>query len=179
MPGHLVRLLEQLKRSKGVRVQESNSILELAREYGWLAVLAVVALLNAGRIVGWLEGLLERVWPELAESLQLRRHERRTAHEAELKRETTALEALLDVYRQELTSEKAERQAAQCHVLELMQLHETQMRQMVEQYEDYNAKSVEVLRDLSESMRDHSRRLERIEQAIGVYFESHSCSEGG
>ena len=160
-------------------MQDSTSLLELAREYGWLAVLLVVGILNAGRICDWLEGILGHVWPELAETMRCRRQERRARQEARMQRETTALQELLDVYQQELLDEKAERKAAQRQIFELMMSHESQMRELVAKYEEFNSNSVEVLRELSQSVCDQGRRLDRIESSLSAHWCDRSCSEGG
>ena len=79
------------------------TLLELAREYGWVAVLLLLGLTNAGRVMAWLERVLERVWPELARGRQARLERQRRAQEKHLEQTRRLYEELIAQIRTELT----------------------------------------------------------------------------
>lgn len=158
------------------------TLLDLAREYGWLAVLLLLGLTNAGKILTWLERILARVWPELAAAREARLERQRQAQEGQLEQARRLYEELVAQVRAELTEERTERRTAQGRVYQLIQQHERQMAEVVERYERHVSAAVEVLHDLSDQLKEHSQRLGSIEGCLAEIRNGacdRSCSEPG
>lgn len=158
------------------------TLLELVREYGWLAVLVLLGLTNAGKALAWLERILARVWPELAASREARLERQRRAQEGQLEQACRLYEELIAQVRAELVEERTERRSAQGRVYQLIQQHERQMAEVVERYERHVSAAVEVLHDLSDQLKEHSQRLGSIEVCLAEIrngARDHSCSKLG
>lgn len=125
----------------------------------WLVLLGLAAL-NAGKIWAVVERALCALWPSLAQTIQKRR-ETRAAQQQEctaVRRErdtVTALKEMLDSYRNELNRSTEERQILQRQLIEV-----------IGKYERRDAEVIEVLRDISDLLREQSKRLEIIEDHI-------------
>lgn len=138
-----------------------GNLLEWGREYGWWVVILMLAALNAGKIWLGIERGLAKVWPAFATTMQKRREERlekeQLRTEVERERDTIlALKEMLERYRKELDASTEERRSLQGQLIEV-----------IGKYERHDAQVIEVLRDISEALREQGRRLDVIEQHIG------------
>lgn len=138
-----------------------EALLTFGREYGWLALLATWLLVNAGKILPWVERIVGRVWPAFAEARRvaaLRETERDEQLRLERERVDTvlALKDMLLAYRQSLDDTNLERRQLQNRLYEL-----------VERYEHHDAQFIEALRDVSMAIRAQTERLDRLSVRFG------------
>lgn len=143
-----------------------DEVLVWAREFGWTAATLLLLLLNAGKIGHWLEGMLGKIWPDIAAARAAKLERRDRAQRSQLEQACLLYEELISVIRGELEDERQERKAAQTRTRELILQYERQTAAVVERYERHVAVSVEVLHDMSDAMREHSQRLSQIEVSL-------------
>jgi len=133
-----------------------ESLAAFLDQYGWLTVLGLYILANAGKIAVWIERLAGRLWPAWAETRRQRqererereRHERVVAERDRLDTIMTLKDMLL-AYRQSLDDAILERRQLQ-----------NKLYDIVERYERHDARVVEVLRDISSAIRAQTQRLD-------------------
>jgi len=133
-----------------------NSLGAFLSEYGWTTLIALYILTNTGKIVTWLEGLLSKLWPTLAEQRRLRLE--KIAATGERIDTILALKDMLLALRQELDDSKMERRQLQNRLFDL-----------VAQWERRDAQITGVLQDISTAIRSQTDRLDRISVKAGVY----------
>ena len=159
------------------------TILELARQYGWAAVLIFLVIANAKSILGWSERMLAKLWPQISAARETRLQRVERERQGELAQACRLYDELVRQIRAELQEERTERRSSQGRVYQLIQRYEREMSQLVEQherqmahvierYEGHVATSIEVLHDLSDQMRRHEERLAGIEQCLNVRIVS-------
>lgn len=156
-----------------------NELAALWEQYGTMAVVVIVVLANAGKIAGWVEGMVGRVLPTWAEArqkanrLQAEQRERIESREVQERLDTVlALKDMLLEYRNELDDNKHERRQLQNRLYEL-----------VERYERHSASSIEVMRDMSSVLRDQgdairglASRVEKVEYILAKGRDSGESS---
>lgn len=125
-------------------------------KYGLPTVLLLLVLSNAKNIAAFAERMLSKVWPTFAEN-QRQKLERATVADERVDT-ILALKDMLCIVRESLRDERVERR-----------LDKERLYKIIERHEKRDAQIVEVLRDVSEVMRNVSRILERIAVRVGVY----------
>lgn len=125
-------------------------------EYGWTALIALYVLANMDKIMAWVERLLSKLWPAFAEQQRLKLELGAVADE----RVSTivALKDMLRIVRESLRDERVERR-----------LDKERLYEIIERHGKRDAQVVEVLRDISDVMRNVSGILGRIAVRVGVY----------
>jgi hypothetical protein len=160
-------------------------LLTAGREYGWLAVLFVFLVGNAGRIGRWLERVIGKVLPTWAEGRRLKaereqaREREREAWEREREREREAWQREREAWEREQQERArldvvvalketliANRDAMDAANRERQALQE-RLILLVERAERRDAQLVEALRDVSEAIRGQSARIDRLEGRRG------------
>ena len=147
--------------------------LDLLQRYGWLAFLAVYLLGNAGKIVEVVERIFAHLWPTWAAERQAalereqRREEQRIADEQKRYVDTVmALKDMLLAYRNELDDSKLERRQLQ-----------NKLYEMVERGERVQSQVIEVLRDMSETLRAQTLRIDRLTAQLGEFIKENYGGE--
>lgn len=159
------------------------TLLELAQQYGWAAVLLLLLITNANNILAWIERVLAKIWPQISASREARLQRMERERQGELAQACRLYEELVAQIRKELQEERTERRTSQGRVYQLIQQYERQMSQLVEEherqmahvierYQGHVATSIEVLHDLSDQMRRHEERLKGIENCLKVRIVS-------
>jgi hypothetical protein len=118
-----------------------QAVLELCDRYGVFIVLGVLAILNAGKILDAVIGVIAKIYP----AWRKERAERATWQRRQVNRSYTdavgALQALLDEACEEIKSARQERRILQAHLL-----------RHLSRYEHLAASTVEAFRDVGDQI---------------------------